>query len=135
MQLYDMNDLAESRADAEEGMLDTCKITTSDGTRVFNPETGQYTAGGTPVYEGKCRLKASAAMAATQESGAAVYTVERLTLQLPFGPTIPNGATVNYLTSDTNPNLIGNTYRVTGLAQMSQATAQRLSVELITNGN
>lgn len=133
MQIYDMNDLAESRADAEEGMLDTCEIVLPTGERVFNKGTGKYEEGETPLYTGKCKLKNSAALNASQESALAVFTVERLVLYLPFGPEFKIGAVVRYLTSDTNPNLVGNVYRVTGLNHRSQATAQRLNVELVSS--
>jgi hypothetical protein len=131
VQLYDMDDLAESRADAEEGMTDTCVVTRAGGPRIYNPVTGEYEDGAVPVYEGKCRLQSVKAQAASPESGTAVYTVERVELQLPFGTTFHLDDVATFTASPFNPDLVNAKYRVTGLGRKSQATAQRFTVEVI----
>lgn len=121
------------RAQAESLMTDTCTVSRGGG-EVFNPATGQYEAAQTPVYEGKCRLQSVRAQAANPEAGEAVYTVERVELQLPFGVTFHVGDTATFTGSLLNPDLVGAVYRVTGLGRKSQATAQRFNVEVISDG-
>lgn len=112
-------------------MMDACTI--SRGTEpVFNPMTGLYDTSGAQVYSGKCRLQASRTQAANPEAGGAVFTVESLELQLPFGTAYQVGDIATYTASTLNPALVGNVYRVTGLSEKTHGTAQRLSVEVVT---
>lgn len=132
MQLYDMRDLEQSRADAEEGMTDTCLVTRASAEEVYDPASGQYTTPETPVYDGKCRLQSVKAQAANPESGPAVYTVERVELQLPFGPTFEIDDVATFTTAPFNPDLVGKKYRITGLGRKSQASSQRCNVEVLS---
>lgn len=132
MQLYDMKDLAESRADAEEGMTDICVVTRASAEEVYDPDTGMYVTPEAAIYEGKCRLQSVRAQAANPEAGPAVYTAERVELQLPFGTTFEVDDVATFTASPFNPDLVGKKYRVTGLGRKSQATAQRLNVEVLT---
>lgn len=113
-------------------MTSTCTVTRAGGDRVYNPETGQYEGGSSDVYDGKCRVQTVRAQAANPESGTAVFTVERVELQLPFGTKFQHDDVATITAEPLNPDLVGTVYRVTGLGRKSQATAQRLNVEVIT---
>lgn len=117
------------RKTAETLMIDTCTITRGTGT-TFNPETGQYESAATPIYAGKCRLQSGSTQAANPEAGGAVFTVERLEIQLPFGTIFEVDDIVTGYVSASNPALTGNEYRVTGLGEKTHATAQRFTVEV-----
>lgn len=120
------------RSAAERGMVDTCTIARG-GVSTFNPATGAYDAGaGSTVYTGKCRLQSGRTQAANPEAGGAVFTVERLELQLPFGTVFMVGDVATYTASPLNPALVGNKYRVTGLGEKTHGTAQRLTVEVVS---
>ncbi|WDF32247.1 DUF6093 family protein [Arthrobacter agilis] len=142
MQLYDMGDLAESRRDAEEGLTDRCVVTRGTGKPVYNPVTRKYESAGDTVYPtpeqvaggnpGKCRMQSGRVQVTDAEAAGAVFTVERLELQLPFGTVFEQGDVVTYVEAPFNPALVGNTYRITGLGAKSQATLQRFTVEVLT---
>ncbi|WDF34548.1 DUF6093 family protein [Arthrobacter agilis] len=124
--------LADARRVAESLMTDACVVSRGGGGSVFNPDTGQYEDTATPVYEGKCRLQSVRAQAANPDSGEAVFTVERVELQLPFGTTFHVGDVAEFTASQFSPDMVGLEYRVTGLGRKSQATSQRLNVEVLS---
>lgn len=124
--------LLRGRAAAEALMVDACSISRG-GVSTFNPATGAYDPGaGTTVYSGKCRLQSGRTQAANPEAGGAVFTVERLELQLPFGTVFMVGDVAAYTASPLNPALVGNKYRVTGLGEKTHGTSQRLTVEVVS---
>lgn len=119
------------RAAATRLMVDTCTVARPSGESVFNPTTGKYDAAESPVYSGKCRVQSVRAQAATPEAGGAVFTVERVELQLPFGTALAIGD-IATITVSVSPALVGNKYRVTGLGEKTHATAARFNVEVVT---
>ncbi|MFC3299635.1 DUF6093 family protein [Arthrobacter agilis] len=137
-----MADLVESRRDAEEGLTDTCVVTRGAGRPVYNATTRKYESAGNTIYPtpeqvaegnpGKCRMQSGRVQATDAEAAGAVFTVERLELQLPFGTAFEQGDVVTYMNAPYNPALVGNTYRITGLGAKSQATLQRFIVEVLT---
>ena len=124
-------ELERARAEYETAMVDTCTIGRGTGIPVFNPATGSYEPSSTPVYTGKCRLQSVRAQANNPEAGGAEFTVERLELQLPFGTVFEIGDIATYASSQFNPALVGNEYRITGLGEKTHATAQRFNVEVV----
>lgn len=120
------------RLAAERGMVDECTINRG-GVSTFNPDTGAYDPGaGAAVYSGKCRLQSGRTQSANPEAGGAVFTVERLELQVPFGTAFMVGDIATYTTAPLNPALVGNKYRVTGLGEKTHGTSQRLAVEVVS---
>lgn len=119
------SDLAEGRVIAEGLMVDACVARESSGDTAFNPATGNYEPVPGPVlYEGKCRLQSVRAQAANPEAGGAVFTVERVELQVPAGTELPLDALVSVASA-------GNTYRVTGIGEKTHEVARRFNVEVV----
>ncbi|NOJ59755.1 DUF6093 family protein [Arthrobacter sp. 260] len=116
---------------AERLMVDRCKVARTTGESVFNPATGKYEPSLTTTYEGKCRLQTSRTQAANPEAGGAVFTVERLDLQLPVLVELSVGE-VAELVESINPMIVGNKYRVTGLAGKTHETKRTYSVEVVS---
>ena len=110
-------------------MVDSCAATRGTGDPVFDPATGTYTPGSSPVYTGRCRLQTSRTQGANPEAGGAVFTVERVELQLPFGVSLEVGDLAE-ITASVNPVLVGNVYRVTGLSEKTHETKRTYSVEV-----
>lgn len=120
------------RTQAESLMKDQCTVTRGTSDPVFNPNSGQYEPGaGNQVYAGKCRIQSGTTQASNPEAGGAVFTVERVVLQLPHGTDLEIGD-VATITVSVNPALVGNQYRVTGLGEKTHATAARYTVEVHT---
>lgn len=115
-------------------MTDTCTISRSTGESVLNPETGQLepqmeTVYPTPDYpDGKCKFQ-SAGAGSTPEAGGFQYTVVRNECHVPFGSVAVKEDDVVTCTGSANPQLIDKTFRVTGFAVESYATASRIPVE------
>lgn len=123
--------LAQGRRAAERLMVDQCTVSRG-GEPVFNPETGQYdTTSGAAAYSGKCRIQSGTTQASNPEAGGAVFTVERVELQVPFGTVFQIGDIATITVSE-NPALVGNKYRVTGLGEKTHATKQAFNVEVVT---
>jgi hypothetical protein len=124
-------ELAEAQATAETMMQDTCTITRGSE-QVFNATTGKYEPGpGTSVYSGICRVQSVRAQASNPEAGGAVFTVERVELQVPFGTALDVGDAV-LIDSSVNPVVVGNRYRVTGQGEKTHATSARYNVESVS---
>jgi len=132
-------ELAEHRGDAESRMVDTCRITRpGDGPRVPNPETLAY-EGPAPVtvYEGKCRIpRRVAGSAQSSDAGEATWQVGEYPLAIPLdgdgyvaGETVGVGQTVEYLTSTTDPDLVGRSYGITGVSHQTHATERRFRMK------
>lgn len=123
--------LADARALAESLMVDSCTVSLGSGEPVFNPATGQYETPSSDVYSGKCRIQSGGTQAANPEAGGAVFTVERVELQLPFGTDLRVGDIIT-VTASANPGLVNNRYRVTGLGEKTHATSSRYTVEVVS---
>ena len=129
MAFFNPEDILEARRDAEELMLDTCRIE-RPGEAVTDPESGVVTPTFTLVYEGPCKVQQTMAQSRSAEAGGALYSLQDTQVQVPVGAgPVQTEDRVTILSGVYNPALIGNVYRVTELSKKSFATAQRLRAE------
>ena len=112
-------------------MVDACRVE-RPGELVTDPDTGAVTPGYTAVYVGACKVQSAAGVSSvgTPDAGEHSWTVQQLQVHVPVsaGPFFPDDI-VTMLASAHSPHLVGRSFRVTGLAAKSWATAQRLIVE------
>lgn len=132
MELYERDDLVESRADAEEGMIDSCTIARPGATRVFNPATGKYEGGPSQPYAGKCMIKSTQNGANGPEAGGVVMTVVNTRIHLPAGTDVKDGDIITITESVFAPALAGRKFRVSGFSPGTWDTAYRVPVEVHT---
>lgn len=126
--------LAMGRRRAESAMLDRCRIT-SDGESVWDEGTLDTVEGPrTVVYEGKCRLLSPYRAPTTASTPGQVQAVQLSRLSLPVADSLGvlEGMEVEYLASESDPDLVGKKFRIAGGAQQSDATARRLPVEAVS---
>lgn len=126
--------LAAGRRRAKAMMLDTCRITRA-GEKVWNEDTMTYTTGDpVPVYEGCCRLlnPYRAPTEASTPGQAQAVQLARLSLPVEDSPGIREGDVVEYLTSESDPDLPGTHFTVAGGAHQSDATARRIPVREVS---
>lgn len=129
-----LDTLNRGREMAEARMLDTCRITAPGvGQGNWNPTAGSYDPpAATTVYEGKCRLRASAQVNPFPASDSVEsWQVEESVLSLPVVGTeaVGSGMTVEYLTAAYDQALVGRFFGIVGPHHESQATARRLLVK------
>lgn len=124
---------------AEGLMTDTCTITRPSGTPVLDPDTGDYTGGGTTtVYSGPCRVKPRV----SRGPGDQVEAGERPVQVWPYVISLPIDVTgvevddlVTVTTSALDAALVGRQLVVKNIEAGSQITARRLGcVEQETPG-
>jgi len=121
--------LAESRADAESLMLDSCTIGVL-GATVTDPNTGTTTTPVTPLYTGRCKVQGLDPQESNPEAGGATLTVQRYRVDIPVGSYAPEvGHVVEITAAALDANLMGRKYRVVALLHKTLATAYRLAVE------
>ena len=125
--------LAAGRRRAESLQRDTCRIT-RPGPNVWDEATLTYTPSTTPVYEGKCRLLNPYRAPTTASSPGQAQTVQLARLSLPVLTSlgIKEGDIVEYLTSESDPDLPGTKFKVIGGAHQSDATARRVPIEEVS---
>lgn len=125
--------LRAGRRRAESMMRDTCRIT-RPGPNTWNEDTMTYTPSKTTVYEGKCRLlnPYRAPTTATTPGQAQTVQLARLSLPVETSAGIKEGDVVEYLTSESDPDLPGTEFKVIGGAHQSDATARRVPVEEVS---
>lgn len=130
--------LAAGRMASESRMLDTCRITgPGTGDPVWNDTTGQYDSpAATTVYEGKCYIPSrtgSSISAGVARAGEAAWKVGEFPLSLPVvgSEGVAPGQTVTYLTSATDPTLVGQVFGITEPLRQSQATARRFVMKQV----
>lgn len=126
--------LAMGRRQAELKMRDTCRVT-SDGVDVWDEATLTTIPGPrVTVYEGKCGLLSPYRAPTTASTPGQVQAVQLSRLSLPVATSlgILEGMEVEYLTSESDPDLVGKTFRIAGGATQSDATARRLPVESVS---
>lgn len=123
--------VARAQAAAEAGMADACVIRRRTG------ETTDLDLGSvTPTYlspnpyAGKCRIQMGAQGAGSQQRdvGEDTQVLLPLELQLPMSVTglqVDDEVTV---TASTDPDLVGRTFLIRGLAHKSEASARRVQV-------
>lgn len=121
--------LAESRADAESLMLDSC-VVRRPGETTTDPGTGEPTTPMTEVYSGKAKVQTYEAQESNPEAGEAVLTFQRYQVHVPVGSFEPAvGDVVEITTAALDAHLVGHTFRVVAPLDKSMATAYRLGVE------
>ena len=124
------------RQAAEARMLDACEI--GQFGEGYDPETGQ------PVpelieshYVGPCRISSASNVASESDAGGQSFADQSLILSVPVasGGLVRTDDTLRVTAVDPisgNPAMFDRTFRVAGLASVSQATAARFSLELIS---
>lgn len=75
-------EMADFRAEAEAGMLDTVKVERQTG-QTFDDATGDYVPVFTTLYEGKCRVQDPSLVNRQEQAGGYAWTVDTTLLQLP----------------------------------------------------
>jgi len=122
------------RRQAESLMRDTCRIT-ADGTDVWDEATLSTIPGPrVVVYEGKCRLLSPYRAPTTASTPGQVQAVQLSRLSLPVYESlgVMEGMEAEYLSSESDPDLVGKRFRIAGGATQSDATARRLPVESVS---
>lgn len=124
------------RQAAEARMLDVCEV--GEFGEALDPITGQ------PVleliserYAGPCRISSASNAVREAEDGGQSYADETFLLSVPIasGGSIRTDDTLRVVAVDAvtgNPAMVDRTFRVAGLASVSQATAARFSLELLS---
>lgn len=115
-------------------MLDTCEVGQfSEG---YDPATGQ------PVlelvashYTGKCRVSSASNAVSESDAGGQSFADQSFILSVPVasGGNIKTDDTLKITAVDDasgNPAMVDRTFRIAGLASLSQATAARFNLEL-----
>lgn len=128
--------LEQGRTAAEALMTDTCVITRVTGEPgPVDPETGLRDPAPTAtVYDGKCKIQTYEPHESAVESGNHVYTQQRYHLHLPIGAgPVAVDDTADITASETDPQLVGRTYRLAGTHHKTYATAQRILIDEITD--
>lgn len=123
--------LAAGRRRAEWKMRDTCRIT-SPGAETWDEATLSNVPGApVVVYEGKCGLLSPyrAPTTATTPGQSQAVQLSRLSLPVATSIGVREGMDVEYLTSESDPDLPGTWFKVVGGAHQSDATARRVPVE------
>lgn len=126
--------LRMGRRMAEGKMRDTCRITRA-GEKVWDEASMTYKpAAPQTVYEGKCGLLNPYRAPTTASTPGQVQTVQLARLSLPVEESlgVKEGDKVEYLTSESDPDLPGTHFTVAGGAHQSDATARRLPVEEVS---
>jgi hypothetical protein len=118
---------------AEAKMRDTCRIS-RPGTKVWDETTLTYTDSKTSVYEGKCGLlnPYRAPTTATTPGQAQAVQMARLSLPVATSTGVREGDIVEYLTSESDPDLPGTNFTVIGGAHQSEATARRVPIREVS---
>lgn len=125
--------LKAGRQAAKATFTDTVRLARSTGEMITDPITGVVTEKVETIYEGPGKVQITGASVNTPTAGGHQFTVESMTLHIPVGTkpvSIDDQGEI--LKSPLNPARVGQQFRVTGLMDKSQATAQRLKVERIT---
>ena len=130
--------LVAGRVAAEALMVDAC-VVDRPGPSVMDPLTGKVKPSYTLVYphpdheaplDGRCKVQQTLAQSSSPEAGGAVFTVQNARLDLPVGAgPVAVGDRVRLVSAASNPDLVGNVYRVKELFEKSWQTAQRVRVE------
>lgn len=117
--------LASGRAAAERLMTDTCTVGRPGD--VTDDVTGE--AQTVVVYEGRCKVQTYEGYEQNPTAGGAVLTVQRYRVDLPVSFRPEAGDVVTIVASQTDPRLVGKTYRVTAPFNKTYATASRCFVD------
>lgn len=124
------------RTMAEWRMLDTCDIGTF--TESVDPDTFETVETLTEAhYAGVCRVSSASNAVSEQDAGGQSIADQAFVLSVPIADAglVRTDDTLKVTAVDLvtgNPAMVGRKFRVAGLASVSQATAARFSVELIS---
>lgn len=113
-------------------MVDTCTIRRTTGPAgPLDPDTGEKTAAPTTVvYTGRCKVQTYEPFENKPEAGQHTWTVQRYTVHIPAtAAQIAVDDRIEIIAAEVAANLVGRTYRVSGLLHKTFATAQRLLVD------
>ncbi len=127
--MYATSAVMRGRAAAERLMIDTCDILRRTG-ETTDPDTGDVVPVYAQVYTGKCRVQQADVLGQTDDLGEDAIVRVRHTLQLPMsvvGVEIDDEAQIT--ASPLDPDLLGRTWLVRGLAHKTHATARRIHIE------
>jgi hypothetical protein len=124
--------LPELQAQAESRMLDTCTIV-RPGDVTTDPLTGQVDPTDTPVYSGRCELRATTALIARdEESATSQVTAQTFTLKVPVGaPALMPGDLARFSATTYTPRLRNVAASVDGVHVGTFTTAQRVPVTIL----
>lgn len=117
--------LRSGRAAAERLMVDTCTVARPGA--VTDPVTGEAEA--VEVYAGRCKIQTYEGYEQNPTAGGAVLTVQRYRVDMPVSFRPEAGDVVTIVASQTDPHLVGKTYRVTAPFSKTYATASRCFVD------
>ena len=116
--------LDDLRIAAESRMTSTCAI---ESVATETDSTGAVIITVTPVWSGPCRLRTRDTM--TTQAGQSTHSVMIDQVHIPvWADGVRTGHRLT-VTDACDPRLIGNVYRVRGVHEADQTTAQRLGVE------
>ncbi|MDN4174731.1 DUF6093 family protein [Nocardioides sp. SOB77] len=132
-------EVAEFRADAEDRMTDTCRITKpGTGKGTLDPDTlKRQPPPRAVVYEGPCRIpRRDSPTASSASAGEATWQVGEYPLALPIGDTadVAPDMTVEYLTAQHDPALVGRVFGITAVSQQSLAIERRFRMKTVVGG-
>lgn len=116
-------------------MVDLCTITRAGGVEEFDPDTGEYTTpAGSTIYSGVCEVQVSDGLNAREsEAGGTELTLSRVTVRVPLTvDDVEPGDIVTIDSSEADPALETQEFRVVTVVASTHATARRLQVERVT---
>jgi hypothetical protein len=120
--------LRRGRRAAEQQMIDKCDVGRPGATQTDSD--GNVTRPITPVYTGKCNLTQTADQPHETVAGEHEHIMQETRWDTPVGSgPFKIGDIVTMTSAALDDQLVGRSYRVTGLFNQSAATAQRCSVE------
>lgn len=125
--------LMRGRLAAESLMVDTCTVTRV-ATESTNEDTGVVTPTTTTVYTGKCRVQQSqlGADSVPSDPGEVYVRLVAFEMQLPMSVVgLRVGDFITITASALDPDLVGRSFNVLGLAHKTHMTARRLQVQEI----
>lgn len=128
--LFSDADLDEAQQDAESLMTDTLLVTRGGGgTPVTSPDGTVTVPPGEAIHNGIGRIQARATEAQDKTvAGADVLTVASLA-QVPVSVPLQDGDTIEVTASETDPLMVGRTFRVESVVRKTHATKTTANVE------
>jgi hypothetical protein len=115
-------------------MVDEAVFTRSTGSTSQNETTGRETAGTrSTVHTGPCKVQRQRVAPADPEAGERTVTVEQVEIHVPIEVAgIRVGDVAQITSAALDPELVGRSFRVTGLFHKTWSTARRLRCEEVT---
>ena len=122
--------LAMGRTQANARMTETVTVTTTTPGTVMDESTGTYPDVIVSHYGGLARIKFPTLTVSEQTPGGQTIAVQDVMLSLPvgFSSAVRIDDVVTVTGSIVDPDLIGRTFRIKGVAQAGQVSAHRFPV-------